>query len=51
MLSLCDDFDSSCLVRECRELEEVYGTGFTDDIIDKKVCSLKEVKTCQKGGA
>ena len=44
VLSLCDDFDSLCLVHECRELEEVHSTGFTDAIVNKKVCSLNEIK-------
>ena len=24
VLSLCDDFEESCLVRECNELEDVF---------------------------
>ena len=49
VLALCDDFDSSCLVRECRELEEEFGTGFTDDIINRSTRSLKEVKKMLHG--
>ena len=49
VLSLCDDFDSSCLVRECRELEEEFGTGSTDDIINRSTRSLKEVKKALHG--
>ena len=49
VLSLCDDFDSSCLVRECRELEEEFGTGLTDDIINRSTRSLKEVKKALHG--
>ena len=44
VLSLCDDFDSPCMVRECRELEEPFGTDFTADIIHNKELSLKIVK-------
>ena len=44
VLSLCDNFDSSCLVRECRELEEPFGTDFTGDIVCRKTISLKVVK-------
>ena len=29
VLSLCDDFGESCLVRKCREHEGVFGTNFT----------------------
>ncbi len=32
-----------CLVRECRELKEVFGTHFTEDIISNSTPSLKEV--------
>ena len=31
--SLADDTESVTLVRECRELEEVFGTRFTDMIL------------------
>ena len=34
----------ACMVRECRELEEEFGTGFTDDIISGKGCVRKEIK-------
>ena len=44
VLSMCDDFDSSRLVRKCRELEEPFGTDFTADIIHNKELSLKIVK-------
>ena len=49
VLALCDDFDPSCLVRECRELEEEFGIGFTDDIINRSTRSLKEVKKMLHG--
>ena len=38
---MCDDADSICLVRECRELEEHFGTHFT---LNKIACSFKEMK-------
>ncbi len=31
--SMVDDVDSLCLVRQCRELEESFGTHFTDKIL------------------
>ena len=33
--TLYDDFDKSCLVRECRELEDVLGTNFTGQILSE----------------
>ena len=30
MLALCNEADSICLVRKCRELEEPFGTHFTN---------------------
>ena len=33
MRSLTDDAESVCLVRECRELEEAFGTSYTDRIL------------------
>ena len=33
LLALSDDTASICLVRECRELEEVFGTHFTQEIL------------------
>ena len=44
MLALCDDADSIPLVRECRELEERFGTHFTNVILNKSACSFKEMK-------
>ena len=47
LLALCDDVESICicLVRECREMEEHFGTHFTSDIIKKETtCILKEMK-------
>ena len=45
LLALCDDVESICLVRECRKMEEHFGTHFTSDIIKKETTwSLKEMK-------
>lgn len=44
VLALCGDVDSLCLVRECRELEESFGTCFTERITSKEVCCLREIK-------
>ena len=44
LLALSDDTASICLVRECRELEEVFGTHFTQEILSDNAPSLKEVK-------
>ena len=44
MLTLCDEADSICLVRECRELVEHFGTHITNDILNKSACSFKEMK-------
>ena len=30
---MCDSISSLCLVRECRELEEVCGVAFTDKLL------------------
>ena len=35
VLSLCDDFDEPCLVRKWRELENVFGTNFTGQILSE----------------
>ena len=34
MRSLLDDPNSLCLVGECRELEEHFGTNYTDTIVE-----------------
>ena len=39
VLSLCNNFDSSCLVRECTELEEPFGTG-----LHRRHCLQKDNK-------
>ena len=45
LLALCDEIESTCLVRECRDMEEWFGTHFTNDIIKRKItCSFKEMK-------
>ena len=33
MLALCDEVESICLVRECREMEECFRTHFTKDMM------------------
>ena len=44
MLALCDDADSLCLVKECKELEEWFGSTFTDIILNKSLDSIREMK-------
>ena len=45
LLAVCNDVESTCLVRECREMEEHFGTHFTSDIIKKEpTCNLKEMR-------
>ena len=44
LLAMCDDVESICLVRECREMEEHFGTHFTSDIKKEPTCNLKEIK-------
>jgi hypothetical protein len=41
--SMVDDVDSLCLVRECRELEDVFRTNFTEEVLCGEV-NMKEVK-------
>ena len=33
MKSLVDGVDSLCLIKECRDLESIYGTRYTDEIM------------------
>ena len=33
MKSLVDGVDSLCLIKECRDLENIYGTRYTDEIM------------------
>ena len=45
MCVMVDDVESLCLVKECRELEETYGTCFTDGILeDAEQSSMREVR-------
>ena len=49
MWSLMDDPDSLCLVGECRELEECFGTNYTDSILaGADEVSMDEVKRVVK---
>ena len=49
VLALCNEVDSICLVRECRELEECFGTHITEAITSKNACSLRETKKAIMG--
>ena len=42
--ALCDDFESVCLVRECRELEESFETWYVDSIIGGSAATAREMK-------
>ena len=44
LLALSDDTSSLCLVSECRELEEAFGTHFAEHIISSSAPSMREVK-------
>ena len=44
MEALCDDVKSVCLVKEYRELEESFGTHFTDSVLLRREVSAKEMK-------
>ena len=33
MKSLVDGVDSLCLIKECRDLENIYGTRYTDETL------------------
>lgn len=44
VLSPCDDFGESCLVREWRELEDVIGTNFTGQILSECSGDVKQIK-------
>ena len=41
---LCDDVESMCLVRECMELEESFGTQCVDAIIRGRAAAAREIK-------
>ena len=45
VLSLCDDLGESCLVRECRELEDVFETNFTGQIMSECSGDVRQIKT------
>ena len=44
ILALSEDVDSICLVRECRDIEESFGTHFTNDILEGRDLSFKHLK-------
>ena len=44
ILALCDDADSLCLVKECKELEEWFGSTITDIIFSGSLGSIREMK-------
>ena len=46
LLAMCDDVESICLqlVRECREMEEHFGTHFTSDIKKETKYGFKDIK-------
>ena len=48
MRSLLDDPNLLCLVGECRELEEHFGTNYTDAILEGGEVSMHEVKKVVK---
>ena len=46
-IAMCDDVESICLARKCREfeIEEHFGIHFTSDILRKEAtCNLKVMK-------
>ena len=59
VLALCDEVESICLVRECREMEESFGTQITMDFMIKKailnadntIRMNKCVFVCVEGGS
>ena len=44
VLALCNDFGESCLFRECRELEDVFGTNFTGQILSECIGDVRQIK-------
>ena len=44
MNALEDDVESISLIRECRELEDFFGTNYTDMLLRNEMLSMKEVK-------
>jgi len=50
MRSFVDDVDSLCLVKECRELENHFGTNFTDAVLlDGNTVSQRTIKKTIRG--
>ena len=44
VLALSQDINSLCLVKECRELEEGFGTHFTDEILARREVHPKDIR-------
>ena len=44
LLSLSDDIDSICLIRECRDLEEFFNLSFTSGVLDHTCPHPREIK-------
>ena len=44
VLSLSDDFNESCLVWECRDLEDAFGTNHTSQILKECRGDTKLIK-------
>ena len=44
LLALCDDADSLCLVKVCKEQEEWFESIFTDIILSGSLSSIREMK-------
>ncbi len=44
MRALSDGVDSLCLVKECRDLEEAYGTTYCDGILSGEDVVLRDVR-------
>ena len=38
------DVDALCFVKKCREREQCFGLNFTDGILRRIACSIKEMK-------
>ena len=43
VFALSQDIDSLCLVKECRELEEGFGTHVNDNIVARREVHLKDI--------
>lgn len=46
--SLSDNFEESCLVRKCRELEDMFGTNFTGQILNECNGDMGRIMTAIK---